>query len=183
MRRRLSGTLKRTFTRTRPCWCPDLGLSACRTVSNKCLLSISTRVWASPHHSHPHTQPETHLTSFKLSNCIQVALGSPGAQETNPHSEGGGLGLSLSSATHSANVYTCMLSRSVMSDPVQPHGLWPTMLLCLWDLIGKNTGVGLLFPPPGDLPNRGFESLSPSVLVGGFFTTESCGSHSAKTHS
>ena len=29
-----------------------------------------------------------------------------------------------------------------MSDSLQPHGLWPTNLLCLWDSPGKNIGVG-----------------------------------------
>ena len=32
-------------------------------------------------------------------------------------------------------------SRSVMSDSLQPHGLWPTRLLWPWDSPGKNTGV------------------------------------------
>ena len=27
-----------------------------------------------------------------------------------------------------------LLSCSVMSEPLQPHGLWPTMLLCPWGL-------------------------------------------------
>ena len=31
---------------------------------------------------------------------------------------------------------------------------------------------GLPFPPPGDLPNSGIKSMSPSLLAGGFFTTE-----------
>ena len=31
---------------------------------------------------------------------------------------------------------------SVMSDSLQPHGLSPTRLLCLWISPGKNTGVG-----------------------------------------
>ena len=31
-------------------------------------------------------------------------------------------------------------SRSVMLDSLQPHGLWPTRLLCPWDFPGKNTG-------------------------------------------
>ena len=31
---------------------------------------------------------------------------------------------------------------SVMFDSVQPYGLEPTRLLCLWDSPGKNTGVG-----------------------------------------
>ena len=34
-----------------------------------------------------------------------------------------------------------MLSRSVVSDSLWPHGLRPTRLLCLWDSPGKNTGV------------------------------------------
>ena len=31
---------------------------------------------------------------------------------------------------------------SVMSDSVRPHGLKPARLLCPWDFLGKNTGVG-----------------------------------------
>ena len=31
---------------------------------------------------------------------------------------------------------------SVMSDSLRPTGLWPTRLLCPWDLPGKNAGVG-----------------------------------------
>ena len=31
---------------------------------------------------------------------------------------------------------------SVMSDSLQPHGLYPTWLLCPWDSPGKNTGMG-----------------------------------------
>ena len=29
-----------------------------------------------------------------------------------------------------------------MSNPVQPYGLQPARLLCPWDSLGKNTGVG-----------------------------------------
>ena len=35
-------------------------------------------------------------------------------------------------------------SHSVMSDSLQPHGLWPTRLRP-WDFPGKNTGVGCHF--------------------------------------
>ena len=35
-----------------------------------------------------------------------------------------------------------LLSRSVMSDSLRPHGLQPTRLLCPWDFPGKSTGVG-----------------------------------------
>ena len=31
----------------------------------------------------------------------------------------------------------------------------PTAFSCPWDSPGKNTGVGLPFPSPGDLPNQG----------------------------
>ena len=38
--------------------------------------------------------------------------------------------------------FTCMLSHSVVSDSLWPHGLQPASLLCPWDFPGKNTGVG-----------------------------------------
>ena len=37
----------------------------------------------------------------------------------------------------------------VMSNPLQPHRLYPTRLLCPWDSPGKNTGVGCHFPLQG----------------------------------
>ena len=39
----------------------------------------------------------------------------------------------------------CMLNCSVISDCLQPHGLYTTKLLCPWDFPGKNTGVGCHF--------------------------------------
>ena len=36
----------------------------------------------------------------------------------------------------------CVLSRSVVYDSLQPHGLQPTRLLCPRNFPGKNTGVG-----------------------------------------
>ena len=33
----------------------------------------------------------------------------------------------------------------VVSDSLQPHGLWPTRLLCPWDSPGKKPGVGSHF--------------------------------------
>ena len=43
---------------------------------------------------------------------------------------------------------------------------------CPWGSPGKNTGVGLPFPPPGDLLNPGTESssLASPALAGAFFT-------------
>ena len=50
-------------------------------------------------------------------------------------------------------------SRSVMSDSLLPHGLWPTRILCPWESPGKNTGVGChallqgIFPTQGSNPD------------------------------
>ena len=42
-------------------------------------------------------------------------------------------------------ISSVQFSRSVVSDSLRPHGLWPTRLLCPWDSPGKNTGVGCHF--------------------------------------
>ena len=38
-----------------------------------------------------------------------------------------------------------MYCYSVMSNSLQPLGLYPTRLLCLWDFSGKNTGMACHF--------------------------------------
>ena len=50
-----------------------------------------------------------------------------------------------------------------MSDSLQSHGLQPTRLICLWGFPGKNIGVGLPFPSPGDLPDPGIGPGSPAL--------------------
>ena len=45
-----------------------------------------------------------------------------------------------------------------MSHSLQPHGLWPTRLLCPWDFRGKNTGVGCHFLLQGIFPIQGLNS-------------------------
>ena len=47
------------------------------------------------------------------------------------------------------NVHKCVLSRSVASDSLQPHGLEPASLPCPWGFPGKNTGDGQSFPLQG----------------------------------
>ena len=44
---------------------------------------------------------------------------------------------------------------SVVFNSLQPHGLWPTRLLCSWDSPGKNIGVGCHFLLWGIFPTQG----------------------------
>ena len=48
-----------------------------------------------------------------------------------------------------------MLSHSVLSGSLQPHGLQPTRILCPWDFPGKTTGVSCHFLLQGILPTQG----------------------------
>ena len=69
-----------------------------------------------------------------------------------------------------------------MSDCLRLHWLQPIRILCPWDSLGKNTGVGchfllqgifpiqgsnpgLLHPSPGDLPNPGIKPRSFALQV------------------
>ena len=53
-----------------------------------------------------------------------------------------------------------LLSRLVVSDSLQTHGLQPASLLCLWGFSRQEYQSGLPCPPPWDLPNPGIEALS-----------------------
>ena len=67
----------------------------------------------------------------------------------------------------------CVLSCSVVSDSLQPHGLYSTRLLCPWDFPGKNTGVGWCFLLQRIFQTQGVNpSLLHAALAGKFFTTE-----------
>ena len=57
-------------------------------------------------------------------------------------------------------VFGCVcVSRSVVSNSLQPHRLWPTRLFCAWDSPGKNTAMGChfllqrIFPTQGSNPS------------------------------
>ena len=62
---------------------------------------------------------------------------------------------------HLCLVCMCVLSHSVVSDSLQPHGLKPARLLCPWNSPGKNSGVGCYFLLQGILPTQG---LNPGLL-------------------
>ena len=60
-------------------------------------------------------------------------------------------------------VLCAVLSRSVVSDCLQPHGLQPARLLCPWGFFRQEYWSGLPCPPPGDLPYPGIEPGSPTL--------------------
>ena len=62
-------------------------------------------------------------------------------------------------------VFSC----SVVSDSLRPHALLgPSRLLCPWDFLGKNTGVGCHFLLQGIFPTRNRTWVS--SIAGKFFT-------------
>ena len=73
----------------------------------------------------------------------------------------------------SSYLFPVVLSCSVMSNSLQPHGLLPARLLCPWGFSWQEYWIGLPCPPPGDLPNPGIEpvSLKSHALAGRLFTT------------
>ena len=69
------------------------------------------------------------------------------------------------SSTHSSPGFPLKesVSRSVVPNSLQPHGLQPSRLLCPWDFPGKDTGAGCHFLLQGDLPDPGIEPGSPAL--------------------
>ena len=60
-------------------------------------------------------------------------------------------------------IYLCVLSLSVMSDSLWPHGLQPARLFCSWGFSRQEYWSGFPCPPPGDLPNPGTEPRPPTL--------------------
>ena len=61
----------------------------------------------------------------------------------------------LSSSSKPFSDELCVLSRSVVSDSLQPRGLWPTRFLCPWEFSRQEYWSGLPCLPPGGLPSPG----------------------------
>ena len=68
--------------------------------------------------------------------------------------------------SHWGTVFQCGCVCSVISD-----SLWPYGLLCSWDSLGKNTGVGCHAILQGIFPTQGLNLSVSSALAGRFFTT------------
>ena len=56
-----------------------------------------------------------------------------------------------------------VLSRSVVSDSLQPQGLYPARLLCPRGFSRQEYWSGFQCSPPGDLPNPGIKPRSPTL--------------------
>ena len=56
-------------------------------------------------------------------------------------------------------------NRSVVSDSLRPHGLYPARLLCPWGLSRQEYWSGLPCRPPGGLPNPRIKPRSPTLQV------------------
>ena len=67
----------------------------------------------------------------------------------------------LTIRTSLAALWLVSVGRSVVPDSLRPHGLQPTRLLCPWDFLGKNTGVGCHFLLQWILLTQG---LNPGLL-------------------
>ena len=59
----------------------------------------------------------------------------------------------------------CVLSHSVVSNSLRPHGLYPTRLFCPWGFSRHEYWSGLPCPSPGRLPNPGIEPRSLTLQV------------------
>ena len=54
----------------------------------------------------------------------------------------------------------------VMSDSLQPYGLYPKKLLCPWEFYRQEYWSGLPRPPSGDLPNPRIKPAFPASPAG-----------------
>ena len=110
-------------------------------------------------------------------NCFLLLFSSPGkleelniiwsirkAELKNPHVNDRERGMkSMVRNTDLKRPSCAVLTHPVVSDSLQPHGLQPTRLLCLWGFSRQEHWSGLPCPPPGALPNLGIEPRSPTV--------------------
>ena len=82
-------------------------------------------------------------------------------------------GYSSDLCIYSINPILCCLVAKSCPTLCDPMDCSPARLLCPWDFLGKNAGVGCHFLLHGDLPEPGIEptSLTFSASAGGFFTT------------
>ena len=76
-----------------------------------------------------------------------------------------GIWAKMSDITINANGFLVSVSCPVVFDSLQPHGLWPTRLLCPWGFSRQEYWSGLPCPPPWDLPDSGIKPKSPVLQM------------------
>ena len=64
---------------------------------------------------------------------------------------------------HCGQILCAVLSRSVVSNSLQPQGPWAARLLCPSGFSRQQYCSGLPCRPPGDHPNSGIEPRSPAL--------------------
>ena len=67
-------------------------------------------------------------------------------------------------------LYIFVLSHSVVSNSLQPHGLQACQVPLSVGFSRQEYGSGLLCPPPGDLPDPGLDQTHVSCIADRFFT-------------
>ena len=67
----------------------------------------------------------------------------------------------------------CMLSRSVVSDSLQPPGPVAHQASLSMEFSRQESWSGWPFPTPGDLPNPGTEPVSPALQANSLLTEQS----------
>ena len=75
---------------------------------------------------------------------------------------------------HREGLLSLLFSHSVVSDSLQPHGLYPARLPCPWGFPENNFGVACHVLPQGIFPAQGLNPclLQVSGIASEFFTTE-----------
>ena len=66
----------------------------------------------------------------------------------------------LASSSSTATCCCCCLAAKTYPTLLQPHGLWPTRLLGLWNFPGENTGVGCISSSRGSFWPRVWTCIS-----------------------
>ena len=87
-------------------------------------------------------------------------LGIETASLISPALAGGFFTTGATWEAHKVCCCSCYIA-SVVSDSLQPYGLWPTRLICPWDSPGKNIGVGCRVLFQGIFSTQG---LNPGLL-------------------
>ena len=113
--------------------------------------------------------PGSHLSTIRIhkSNFPTTVVSTQLCylEEHSPLSPGNLILTWLSVSDLPINKCMCVLSHSVVSDSLWPHGLEPARLFCPWGFCRQEYWGGLPCPPPKDLSKPGIKPRSPTLQV------------------